>query len=81
MASASASTRARTSGRTSCGRLKTFEAVAFETPARSATSLSFAFLPVSRPILLPAAAQVLGVACFLNRFKFFLDVSRMWRMF
>ena len=36
---------ARTSSRTSCGRLKTFEAVAFDTPARSATSLSRAFLP------------------------------------
>ena len=35
------------------GRLKTFEAVAFDTPARSATSTSRAAFPVIRFILLP----------------------------
>ena len=38
LALAAASTRSRTSSRTTSGRLKTFEAVAFETPAASSAS-------------------------------------------
>src|SRR5882724_7967413 len=47
MGRADASTRSRTSGRTSPGRLKTFEAVPCDTPAAFATSASFTirFIP------------------------------------
>ena len=55
MAFAAASTRSRTSARTSSGRLKTLEAVAFDTPARSATSLSRTAFSAIRSIVLPRA--------------------------